>query len=46
MRTAALVALVFVGGCGTTSAQRRASACGAARAACSAVEAACASGGN
>jgi len=32
--------------CGSTSAQRRASVCNAARAACSAVEAACAAGGS
>jgi hypothetical protein len=39
-----VLALVLTSACGTTAAQRRASACGAARAACSAVEAACAEG--
>ena len=39
-----VLALVLSSACGTTAAQRRASACGTARAACSAVEAACSLG--
>jgi len=39
-----LLAAVLLSACGTTAAQRRASACGAALAACAAVQAACARG--